>query len=140
MFQTREVEPMVTVWNSLIRPHLDYCSPLWSPNPTNVGEIDLLESTQRVFTRSKRGMEGKDYAQRINKLPISNIQRRHERYKILYAYKIKEGLVPNISKTHGLDFVSRGRRGCVCTVPYYPLRGKAIGVRESSFALTTCNL
>ena len=43
-------------------------------------------------------MEGKDYAQRLNKLPITSIQRRHERYKILYAYKVKEGLVPNISK------------------------------------------
>jgi len=111
-FQTREAEPMITVWNSLIRPHLDYCSPLWSPRPTNVGEIDLLEST--VFTRSIRGMEGKDYAQRLNKLPISSVQRRHERYKILYAYKVKEGLVPNISKTHGLEFVNAGRRGCIC--------------------------
>ena len=83
-----------------------------------------------------------DYAQRLSNLPnvVTSVQRRHERYKILYAYKIKEGLVPNISKTHGLDFVNRGRRGRVCIVPNYPLRGKAIGVRERSFALTTCNL
>ena len=94
-FQTREVEPMITVWNSLIRPHLDYCSPLWSPRPTNVGEIDLLESI--VFTRSIRGMKGKDYAQCLNKLHMTSIQRRHERYKLLYTYKLKEGLVPNIS-------------------------------------------
>ena len=141
-FRTREAEPMITIWNSLVRPHLDYCSPLWSPGPSNYNEIDLLEETQRVFTRNIKGMKGMDYAQRLSNLPnvVTSIQRRHERYKILYAYKIKEGLVPNISKTHGLDFVSRGRRGCVCTVPYYPLRGKAIGVRESSFALTTCNL
>ena len=52
-FQTREVEPMITVWNSLISPHLDYCSPLWSPRPTNVGEIDLLESTQRHHHKYK---------------------------------------------------------------------------------------
>ena len=139
-FQTREVEPMVTVWNSLIRPHLDYCSPLWSPRPTNVGEIDLLESTQRVFTRSIRGMEGKDYAQRLNKLPITSIQRRHERYKILYAYKVKEGLVPNISKTHGLEFVNAGRRGCICVVPTHRVGGSAMRARDGSFALTARNL
>ena len=81
-FQTREVEPMITVWNSVIRPHLDYCSPLWSPRPNNLKEIDLLESTQRVFTRSLIGMKGKDYAQRLNKLPISSIQRRHKRLQI----------------------------------------------------------
>ena len=27
-FQTREVEPMINVWNLLIRLHLKYCSPL----------------------------------------------------------------------------------------------------------------
>ena len=117
--QTKEAEPMITIWNSLIRPHLDYCSPLWSPGPTNLKEIDLLESTQRVFTRSIKGMKGKDYTQRLSKLPISSIQRRHERYKILYAYKVKEGLVPNISKTHGLKFTNSGRRGCRCAVPNY---------------------
>ena len=131
---------MITVWNSLVRPHLDYCSPLWSPGLTNVREIDLLESTQRVFTRSIRGMEGKDYAQRLNKLPISSVQRRHERYKILYAYKVKEGLVPNISKTHGLKFFNAGRRGYRYVVPNYRIRGSAIRVRENSFALTACNL
>ena len=131
---------MITVWNSLIRPHLDYCSPLWSPRPNNLKEIDLLESTQRVFTRSLIGMNGKDYAQRLNELPISSIQRRHERYKILYTYKVKEGMVPNISKTHGLKFVNSGRRGCRCVIPNYPIRGKAIRARENSFALTACNL
>ena len=139
-FQTREVEPMITVWNSLIRPHLDYCSPLWSPRPNNLKEIDLLESTQRVFTRSLVGMSGKDYAQRLNELPISSVQRRHERYKILYTYKVKEGMVPNISKTHGLKFDYSGRRGCRCVIPNYPIRGKAIRARDNSFALTACNL
>ena len=84
--------------------------------------IDLLESTQRVFTRSIRGMDGKDYAQCLNKLPISSIQRRHERYKILYAYKVKEGLVPNISKTHGLKFINTGRCGCRCGIPRQPYK------------------
>ena len=79
-------------------------------------------------------------AQCLIKLPISSIQRRHERYKILYAYKVKEGLVPNISKTHGLKFINAGRRGCRCVVPNYRIRGSAIRARESSFALTACNL
>merc|ERR1711913_252995 len=79
-------------------------------------------------------------AQRLNKLPITSVQRRHKRYKILYAYKVKEGLVPNISKTHGLKFVNAGRRGCRCVVPTYLLRGSAIRARVNSFALTACNL
>ena len=53
---------------------------------------------------------------------------------------MKEGLVPNISKTHGLKFVNTGRRGCRCVVPDYQIRGSAIRARENSFALTACNL
>ena len=35
-------------------------------------------------------MEGLDYTQRLKMLKMYSIQRRHERYKMLYAYKIKE--------------------------------------------------
>ena len=62
------------------------------------------------------------------------------KYKILYIYKIKEGLVMNISKTYGLKFNNHVRHGCRCYVPKYPLKGKAIRTRDDSFALTACNL
>ena len=52
-FRTREREPMITIWSSLVQPNLDYCSPLWAPSPFNYGEIDMLEETQRSFTRNK---------------------------------------------------------------------------------------
>ena len=82
-----------------------------------------------------------DYAQRLSKLHMPSIQRRHERYKILYAYKIKEGLVPNISKTHGLEFTNHIRLGCKCNIKTYPLSGsKAARARDNSFALTACRL
>ena len=139
-FSTREREPMMTIWNSLVRPKLDYCSPLWSPRPTNFNDIDLLDQTQRVFTRQIKGMENLDYAQRLKILKTYSIQRRQERYKILYLYKIKENLVPNISKEHGLTFTHHGRHGCRCIIPKYPLRGKAVRARDDSFALTACDL
>merc|ERR1712237_44936 len=97
-FQTREREPMLTIWISLIRPYLDYCSPLWSPRPSNFQEIDLLEETYRSFTRQIKGMDGLDYAQRLKELKRSSIQRRHERFKIIYLYKKKEGLVKDLNK------------------------------------------
>ena len=50
-FQTRERVPISTIWNSLVRPCLDYYSQLWSPNPSNLREIDFLEETYRSFTR-----------------------------------------------------------------------------------------
>ena len=138
-FKTRERFPMITVWNTIIRPSLDYCSPLWSPRPSNFKEIDLLEETLRSFTRKINGMDGLDYAQRLKKLNMNSVQRRHERYKIIYTYKIKEGLVPNISDAHGLKF-KYGRLGCHCEVPIYPINGRAVKARDNSFALTARNL
>ena len=112
-FRTREREPMTTIWNSLVRPNLDYCSLLWAPSPSNYGEIDMLEDTQRSFIRNVNGMKGLDCAQRLKKLKMYSIQRRHVRYKILYIYKIKEKLIPNGTQSHGLYLVY-GRYGCEC--------------------------
>ena len=138
-FQSRDPGPMVTVWNSLVRPGLDYCSPLWAPCPSNYSEIDMLEDTQRSFTRNINGMEGLDYAQRLKKLKLYSIQRRHERYKILYVYKIKEKLVPNVTQSHELYF-EYGRRGCEGKLPNYRIMKGMKKARENYFALTARNL
>ena len=139
-FQTRKELPMITIWNSLVRPCLDYCSPVWSPRPSNFQEIDLLEEIQRSFTRQIDGMEGLDYAQRLEKLHMYSIQRRNERIKIIYIYKIKEGLVPNVSSKYGLYFDTESKHGCLCKIPSFRPRGRARKARESSFAWTACNL
>ena len=140
-FSTREKCPMITIWNAQVRPILDYCSPLWSPRPWNYKDIDLLEETQRAFTRYIKDMKDLDYAQRLKVLKLYSIQRRHERYKVIYAYKIKEGIVPNISMNYGLQFSYHGRHGCRCEIPFYPLHhNKAGKARDDSFALTACNL
>ena len=140
-FSTRDRDPMLIMWYSQVRSILDYCSPLWSPNPKDLGNIDLIENTQRAFTRSINGMDGLDYGQRLKRLKLSSIQRRHERYKIIYTYKIKEGLVPNISDTHGLQFLPNERHGCICKMPKYPLyNSKSPAARNRSYALTASAL
>merc|ERR1711874_252151 len=103
-----------------------------------MGEIDLLEET--AFTRQIDGMEGLDYANRLKKLPLYSIQRRNERFKIINIYKIKEKLVPNISKEYGLTFKMHGRHGCKCEMPTFPIGSRARKTRESSFTWTACNL
>ena len=108
--------------------------------PSNFQEIELLEDTLRSFIRQIEGMDGLDYACHLKELRMSSVQRRHERYKALYLYKIKEGLVPNISSTNGLTFRNHGRHGCICKVPYFPMIGRARKARDNSFALTAWNL
>ena len=69
-----------------------------------------------------------------------SIQRRNERFKIIYIYKIKEKLVPNISNKYGLTFKVHGRYGYKCDMPTFPIRGRAMKARGSSFAWTVCDL
>ena len=85
-------------------------------------------------------MEGLDYAQHLKKLPMYSIQRRNERFKIIYIYKIKENLVPNISNKYGLTFKINGRHGCKCEIPKLNIGSRARKARDNSFAWTACNL
>ena len=147
-FSKRDITTMRTLWISLIRPILDYCSPLWSPPPTNYGNIDRLEGVLRSFSKQVDDLHSLRYADRLKALNLQSIQRRHERYKIIYIYKIKEGIVPNLppapnqpSSNYGLSFSSSTRHGIRCSIPEAKLyHNPAIIQRQASFAQTASDL
>ena len=82
-FDTRSPEPMLTLWKSLVIPHLDYCSQLWSPRTK--GEIQNLEMTQRSFVRRIEGLAQYSYWEQLKLLNLFSVERRRERYMILYV-------------------------------------------------------
>ena len=84
VFSNREPELMVTVYKTLVRSLMEYCSPLWSPQ--TVGNIQLLESVQRSFTAKISGMKNLDYWQRLKALDLMSLQRRRVRYAVLTGY------------------------------------------------------
>ena len=95
-FTTRDSITMMTLFKSLMLPRLDYGSQLWSPHL--VKHIDQLEKIQRSFTKHITGMQSLEYNERLVFLKLYSLQRRLERYCIIYVWKIIEGLVPNFSK------------------------------------------
>ena len=101
---------MLTLWKSLILPRLEYCCQLWSPH--KIGDITKLEAIQRSFTSKIEGMENLNYWERLRKLGLYSLQRRRERYIILYVWKSLEGLVPNV----GFQANQHPRRGRLCQV------------------------
>ena len=147
-FTKRDIPTMRTLWTSLIRPISDYCSPIWSPHPNNHGNIDRLESILRNFSKNVECIQHLNYADRLESMNLSSIQRRHERYKIIYAYKIKEGLVPNLTSdpsnpqtSFSLQFTYNPRRGYRCSIPSPVLyHNRAELPRRSSFSLNASNL
>ena len=95
-FKTREKVPLMILYKQMVRGILEYCCPLWSP--IDKGMIDLIESVQKSFTRRLKGLSGEkrpDYCERLKILKIYSLERRRERYIIIYIFKTMCDLVPN---------------------------------------------
>ena len=89
---------------------------LWSP--FQVKSINALERVQRVFTKHIDGMHNLSYAERLKSLGIYSLQRRRDRYMVIYMWKILERKVPNFSppiQCHISD-----RRGRLCSSGVVP--------------------
>ena len=94
VFHSREEELMLTLYKSLIRHSLEYCSPLWFPK--DQANISAIEKVQRSFTKRVKGLEGLSYWERLEKLNLYSLERRRERYVILYIWKSWYNFVPNL--------------------------------------------
>ena len=90
----------------------DYGSQLWSPYLTK--HINMVEKTQRSFTRYISGMQGLSYPERLTVLKLYSLQRRRERFIIIYVWKILECLVPNFSPIRSRTSDCR-ERACIAS-------------------------
>ena len=127
---------MLKLFNSLLLPRIDYCSQLWSPHKTN--EMNQLEAIQRRFTHQISAVKDLDYWSRLKKLRLYSLERRAERYKIIYTWKIIENLAPNLS-TNTIQIKLSERRGRYCSLPKaaksHICSAKITTIRENSFCV-----
>ena len=110
-FTSRTKVAMLTLWKSLAIPILEYCSVLWSP--IKKGDIQHIESLQWSFIRKIKGTSGMNYWEALNYLNLFSLERRRERYQILYIWKILEKLVPNMSSS-AITATFSPRHGRLC--------------------------
>ena len=68
--------------------------------------MSKIENLQRNFTSYISGVSDLNYWERLNTLKLYSIERRRERYVIIYMWKVLEGLVqpfnPNFSHRNNL--------------------------------------
>ena len=110
-FRTRTSKLMILLWKSLVLSKLDYCSQLWSP--TAKGDIQKLEMVQRSFIRKIDEIKNLSYWDQLKKVKLYSLERRRERYMIIYIWRILEHQVPDftVNKIHSLNEGGRlGRR------------------------------
>ena len=134
VFKTREQVPMMTLYKALVLPLAEYCCQLW--NPAQVGDIRKIEAIQRSFTYKIRGLGDLNYWERLKKLSLLSLERRRERYMIIYTWKIIRGIVPNFTE-HKIEYKDHIRLGRRCKVLGFNTQSLA-SVRtkyENSFAV-----
>ena len=111
-FKTRDRTTMLTLYKSLIRSHLEYCCPVWSPH--KISDMEQIESVQRTFTSRIWGVQHLNYWERLKSLNIMSLQRRRERYLVILMWKILHGNCPN---DLNIKFASPSRQGIKALVP-----------------------
>ena len=116
-FHSRKPTPMLTLWKSLVLCHLEYCSQLWSPS--KIGCIQSLELLQKAFINRIDGMRDHSYWDQLKLLKLFFLERRRERYQVIYTWQILEEQVPNLECTPIRSSHSE-RRGRSCVPPSIP--------------------
>ena len=131
-FKTRSLVAMMTLYKSLLLPILEYCSVLWCP--IDVGQIQKLEAIQWSFIRKIGKTKGQNYWDCLKSNNIYSLQRRRERYRIIYVWKILENLVPNINDSVTSHYhIRHGRK---CHIPHVNIANAKIRkAREASLPI-----
>ena len=102
---------MMMLFKTLVAPILEYSSVVWSPHKKE--DIRKIERIQQNYSKRLSHTKDLNYHQRLSTLNTYSLERRRERYDLLYAYKIMKGDVPNIC----LQFKWSSRRGRMLVPP-----------------------
>ena len=100
-FRFPDLHTYTTLYKALVRPHLEYSSPVWCPFLTK--DIDLLEKVQRRFTRLFSALRDLSYNGRLSFLKLESLYARRLRFDLITVYKILHGLI-DVKLTHFFSF------------------------------------
>ena len=116
------------MWKTLAQGHIDYSSQLYQPLQS--GNLMRIEQLFKSYTKRIPQVRHLNYWERLKKLKVNSQQRRFERYRIIYIWKILEGLVPN----PGVTQCDPGTKGRQVKIPTLKTKAssKVKSLREAS--------
>ena len=132
-FNSRTQIAMTTLYKSLVIPTIEYCSVLWSPSTVDL--IQRLEDIQKSFLKKINGSP-KNYWDCLKELNIYSLQRRRERYRIIYIWKILENMVPNPNGI--IKSRINPRLGRTCSLP--TINVKTLKLRKNTLEVQGASL
>jgi len=100
---------MVQLYKSLVRPHLEYCSPDW--NLPYSKDKAMLERIQHRFTRLFPELKDMTYEARLKAVELWSLEEKRNRADLIEVYKLMHGLADNLVSTYfqiATDSCTRG--------------------------------
>ena len=97
------------IFKGLVRPHLEYAAPVWSPHLNKYKE--QLENVQRRATKLVPGLNQLSYPERLKKLKLPTLAYRRTRGDMIQAYKILTDNKDSYDKTLPPLFIA-SKTGC----------------------------
>ena len=74
---------MMKLYKPLVRPHMEYCTAVWSPY--YVKDTELISKTQHQFTKMITEVKHLSYANRLLKLCLWTLEKRRNRSDLIEA-------------------------------------------------------
>ena len=113
---TRDRKPMLLLMKAYIRSKVEYCNAVYFPYKKQ--DIAKIENIQRSFTAKIDGLENLDYWERLKELDLYSLERRRERYMIIYAWQQLEGQAENILNLESeYEYSRTGRKIKINCIP-----------------------
>ena len=118
---------MVQYFSATYRPLIE------TMDPHRTGDIQKIESLFRSFCHQIKWISELIYWDRLSAIKLYSQERRMERYRIIYVWKIIEVIAPNV----GIETYMSTRHGRLCKIPQIKLRvtGTIKTIREGSFQI-----
>ena len=90
------------LYKSLVRPHLDYCIPVWKPYLKK--DMKLLEDVQRRMTKLVPSLRCTSYEERLEELKLMTIEKRHLRQDLITMFNIINGKI-KLNVEDSIEFI-----------------------------------